>query len=280
MARTSKDQKSTKTQSRKSPKSSKRKTAKKSTESLHSDVRKVTSISEKEQISKKTTQKEADWRKRFLIPLIIVLLAVLVYIGLQQLIVATVNGAPISRLTLIKEMENQIGEQVLDTMVTRELILQAAKEQNIAVSTEEVDQEIASLKEQFTSSGQDFDQILAMQGLTMDRVREEVRLQLIIEKAVGADIEVTEEQVDEFIKQNKAFMPEDQDTQEEAFREDIKDQIKQQQVSSKMQDWIEELKSNARIKYFGSFAGKNITPTLSVDISPAPTVEETPQTEE
>ena len=130
--------------------------------------------------SSATAMKENDWRKRFFIPLIIVLLAVLAYVGMQQLVVATVNGVPVSRITLLKEMESQIGEQVLDSLITRQLILQEAKKQNIAVTDEEIDQEIEKLKEQFSASGQDFDELLKLQGMTMERVREEIRLQKIM----------------------------------------------------------------------------------------------------
>jgi hypothetical protein len=219
-----------------------------------------------------STKQEGDWRKRFMVPVIIVLLAALAYVGLQQLIIASVNGVPVSRLTLIKEMESQGGAQVLESLITKELILQAAKKQSITVSDEEIEEELNKLREQLSSSGQNFDEILAMQGLTMERVNEELRLQKIIEKATIGDLTISDEEVDSYIEQNKSFMPEDQDTADAAFRDSIREQLKQQKLSTSMQEWIGKLQSEADIKYFGSFA-KTPTPTPTEMVLPTSTPE-------
>lgn len=229
-------------------------------------------VSEKVNLSARSSN-DGDWRKRFLVPMVIVLLAAIVYIALQQLVVATVNGVPISRLGLVKEMESQIGEQVLDSMITKQLIMQTAKKQGIVVSDEEIEQEITKLKEQFSSSGQDFDAILKMQGVTLERVHEEVRVQKIIEKALAKDVEVTDEEIDEFIESNSAFLPEGQDTSDEAFRLDIVEQLKQQKVGQSMKLWIEELKLNANIKYYGSFK-REPTPQPTVPVAMPEEVQE------
>ncbi|MBI4136529.1 SurA N-terminal domain-containing protein [Candidatus Roizmanbacteria bacterium] len=226
------------------------------------DMQSTAALAESSSMSNPTPMAEQDWRKRFFVPVLIIVLAVLAYIAIQQLVVATVNGVPISRITVMKEMEAQIGEQVLDSLITRELIVQEAKKQNIDVTDEEIDQEIASLKEQFAATGQDFDQLLELQGMTMERVREEIRLQKIIEKAVGSDIEVTDAEIDEFIQTNSAFLPEGQDANDPKLREDVREQLTQQKVGEKTSMWIEELKNNASINYFGPFA-KEPTPAPS-----------------
>ncbi|MCR4264274.1 MAG: SurA N-terminal domain-containing protein [Candidatus Roizmanbacteria bacterium] len=226
------------------------------------DMQSTAALAETSGMSSANSARQEDWRKRFFVPIIIVLLAVLAYVGMQQLVVATVNGVPISRITLLKEMESQIGDQVLDSLITRQLIVQEAKKQNITVTDEEIDEEINKLKEQFTASGQDFDQLLELQGMTMERVREEIRLQKIIEKAVAGDTEVTDEEVDAFIEQNSAFLPEGQAANDPKLREDVTQQLKQQKIGEKTNVWIEELKQNASIKYFGPFAQK-VTPTAT-----------------
>lgn len=246
------------------------------------NMRSTAALAETTRTTSSSTGNEQDWRKRFFIPLVIVLLAVLAYVGLQQLVVATVNGVPISRITLLKEMESQIGDQVLDSLVTRQLIIQEAKNNNITVSEEEIDQEIASLKEQFSASGQDFEQLLQLQGMTMERVREEIRLQKVIEKSVGSDIEITDEEINAFVEENSAFLPEGQDTNDPQLREDVKEQLRQQKIGEKTNEWIEQLKADASIKYYGPFAQTEApTPAPNIEVPPAEEmqVEEAPSSE-
>ena len=132
--------KSAKKSSTRAVKTSSRTKASKETKDMQStglpdSTRSTAALAATADTSSATAIKENDWRKRFFIPLIIVLLAVLAYVGMQQLVVATVNGVPVSRITLLKEMESQIGEQVLDSLITRQLIVQEAKKQKKILSS-------------------------------------------------------------------------------------------------------------------------------------------------
>ena len=46
---------------------------------------------------------------------------------------ALVNGTPIMRYSVIKELEKQNGKQALESLITKKLILQTAKKKNIEV---------------------------------------------------------------------------------------------------------------------------------------------------
>jgi len=63
-------------------------------------------------------------KKDFLSFLAILLLSGLLYYFKNQFVVALVNNQPIWRLTLIKEVEKQAGEAVLDSLITKALVLQ------------------------------------------------------------------------------------------------------------------------------------------------------------
>ena len=180
--------------------------------------------------------------------LIILLLAVGVYFFRSLFIVATVNGQPIWRLTLIRELEKQSGKETLDTLISKTLVLQEAKKQNVAVSGEEIDQEIKKLEENFSKQGQDLNQLLSTQGISREELMEEVRFQKIVEKIVGKDINVTDQEVSNYLKQNENLLPKDSNTEE--LKSTVKRQLEQQKMNEKIQSWIESLQDSAKIIYF------------------------------
>jgi len=138
----------------------------------------------------KTTNKPLNKKalnKKTLIALLVIF--VLVSAGLflkKELVVATVNGQPISRLTLIREMEKSSGKQVLEGLIGKTLILQEAKKQNALIGQEEIDQEIAKIEENFKNQGQDLNQFLAFQGITKADLEEQIQLQKLAEKLAGS----------------------------------------------------------------------------------------------
>jgi len=172
----------------------------------------------------------------------------LLYFLKDQVLVAMVNGRPISRLTLIKRMEEQAGKSTLDGLITETLILQEAKKQNVSVTDLEVDQEITKLEEDLLQQGQELDQLLSLQGSSKDELKERMRIQKIIEKIVGQDIQITDEEMETYLEENKEFIPQDGDLEE--VNAGIKDQLTQQKLNEKIQSWLKSLNESADIKYF------------------------------
>ena len=96
-------------------------------------------------------------KSKSLAPIIIVIVIIIgfaLFFGYQKyLVVATVNGQPISRLTVIKELENQGGKNVLETIITRELILQEAAKKNASANQNEINSELKKIEENVKSQG-------------------------------------------------------------------------------------------------------------------------------
>jgi len=170
------------------------------------------------------------------------------YLLKDQVLVAMVNGRPISRLTLIKRMEKQAGKNTLDGLITETLILQEAKKKNVSITEPEIDQEITKLEEDLLQQGQNLDQLLSLQGNSKDELKERMRIQKIIEKIVGQDIQITDEEMETYLEENKEFIPQDGDLEE--VKAGIKDQLTQQKLNEKIQSWLKSLNENADIKYF------------------------------
>lgn len=169
----------------------------------------------------------------------------------SQFIVAVVNGRPISRLTLIRELEKQAGASALDSLITKTLILQEAGKQNITISDDEVNEEIKRIEENLAKQGQDLNQLLSLQGGSQSELREQIRMQKMIEKIVGKDVEVADEEVNDYLEKNKDSLPEDMDMEE--IKASVRRQLEQQKLTEKVQLWLKSLRDAAKINYLLKF---------------------------
>ena len=162
-----------------------------------------------------------------------------------QVIVATVNGRPITRWTLLRRLERQAGTAALDGLVTEALVYQEAARQEITVTDEEIEGEITQLEASLSAQGQELDQLLEAQGVSRDEMREQILLQALVEKMVGHDVEITEEEISEYLTANSDFLPEGADPEE--LKSDARAQIEQQKLSIAVQTWLGELHEGAKI---------------------------------
>ncbi len=186
--------------------------------------------------------------KKFIVILVLLLLALGVYYFKSLFVAATVNGLPIRRYSVINQLEDLYGQQVLDSLITEELIKQEARNKNITVGDAELDQEISNIEKQFSDSGQSLDDTLALQNMSRETFREQIFLQKLVEKLLGDKINVGDEEVDQYIEENKEFFPEGSDP--DALREDVFNQLKQDKLSTEFQTWIQEIRQNSSINYF------------------------------
>lgn len=209
--------------------------------------------------SSKSNRKSLKVSRRNIIILLsgVLILGILYYFK-SAFIVATVNGQPVSRLTYIHEMENQLGQpgmksgtQALNTVVTKTLILQEAKKKNIVVSDEEINAELKKSEQSLVGSGQTLDQALTAEGLTRKDYTEQIKFQKLLEKLAGGNITVSEKEVEEYMTQNEASLPPTTEASEAAaLKSQIKGQLQQQKTGEKIQTLIQTLEKNAKINYF------------------------------
>ncbi|OGH47521.1 MAG: hypothetical protein A3A51_02955 [Candidatus Levybacteria bacterium RIFCSPLOWO2_01_FULL_39_10] len=163
-------------------------------------------------------------------------------------VAAIVNGEPVGRITIIKELEKQSGKATLENLITKKLILQEAKKRGISVTEAEIDSEIKKIEESLKSQNTTLDQALELQGMTRGQLVDEIKIQLSIQKIIGKDIKVSDKEIDDFISQNKDQFPEG--TTEAQMKKEAKLSLEQQLIQEKTQAFIEELKKNAKIQYF------------------------------
>jgi foldase protein PrsA len=162
--------------------------------------------------------------------------------------IASVNGEGISRLAYYQALDRQYGKQTLDNMVTEKLINQEAAKANLDIPQEKIDAEIAGIESNLAAQDQNLDDALLIEGMTREDLTNQIVTKLKVEALGSSDAEVTQEQIDEFLEQNKDFLPEDLD---EAGREDLaREQLESQSGSQNIQAWLDSVKASAQIIYY------------------------------
>ena len=114
---------------------------------------------------------------------------------------ATINGKAISRQEFYKILEEKNGSQVLGEMILKSLVEQEARKAGVRVSNEEIETEIAAIRQNFQN---DYCLTCIMQyGMTLDQFKEETRYSLLLEKLRTQHILVSDTEMQEYYEQHK-----------------------------------------------------------------------------
>ena len=185
--------------------------------------------------------------KSLAITMVAVMLAFLVgYLVKNNLIAAMVNGKPIWRSTVVKQLETYYGANILNTTIEQELIKQEAESKKLKVTDAEVAEQIKKIEDSMAASGQTLDQALAESGMSRKDLEDNYKLNLMVEKLLAERVTVTDEDVQKYIDTNKDSFPEGTDL--EQVKSIVTEQLKQEKMGTQYQSMIDELKAKADIK--------------------------------
>ena len=216
-------------------------------ESTKEPVKNIEEI--KEEPKEEKTKKESWFKKNktLVTSLIIVMIAFLAgFFVKNNLISAMVNGKPIWKKELVKEMETYYGESVLSSIIEGELIKQEAEKRGIKATEEEVSNQIKMIEDSMKSQGQDLQQALKESGMTIEDLRENYKMNILIEKLLADKITVTDEDIQKYIEENKDSFPEGTDM--EQIKSLVEEGLKQEKMSTEYQSFINGLKEKADIE--------------------------------
>ena len=135
-------------------------------------------------------------------------------------IVAIVNEDVITRQELDEAIKTAVGRlqsqgiqlpdkyalqnQVLESLVTKRIQLQHAKEVGLSVSESEVDETVGRIAEENKLSLPEFHAVLEKDGISYNKFREEIREEMIMarlkEREIKHQVNVTEGEVDNFLR--------------------------------------------------------------------------------
>jgi len=185
-------------------------------------------------------------RRQIVTILAIIALLILLYFKKSWFVVAWVNNRPITRFEFNHQLEQQYGKKVLESLINQELINQEAKKQKINITDEQIQENIEKIEKSL--SGQiSLDDALKAQGITREQLNSDMKLQLSIEKLVSQGVEISNEEIAEYFKENKELFTA---TEEGKQKEEAINSLRQQKINEKFQGWLENLHNTAKILRF------------------------------
>ena len=189
--------------------------------------------------------------KKVIIAAALVAVIALLYFAKSLFIAAIVNGKPIFRYSLTRELERLGGASTLNNIIERNIVYSEAKKLGKSVSPEEVDAELAKVEETLKGQGLTLEQALSIRGQTKEELGEQIKYQKTVEKILGDKISITDAEIADYFKNNKDLFTKT-DTLEKV-KEDIRKTILQQKLADEYQKWLSEIKGKAKIFYFVNF---------------------------
>lgn len=119
----------------------------------------------------------------------------------DEALVARVNGQPIGETDLQQALLKEAGPRVLVEMIDELIIRQAAQQRGLEAVSQQVDLRMESVLAQAGGTGR-LAEALRAQGLTQERLREQIRLSVLLDALVRDDISVSEDEIQQYYQDN------------------------------------------------------------------------------
>jgi foldase protein PrsA len=203
----------------------------------------------KEIIIKKNVNIKINLKKAIIVAIILAI-GILAFCLKGFFIAATINGQPISRLAVVRELESVSGKSALDSLITQKLVGDEAKKKGISVSDDEINAEMKKAEAQIKEQGKTLDEALAAQNMTLADLKKQIAFQKTLEKILGDKLNVTAEEITKYMADNQITPP---SGQEVSYQEQIVNLLKQQKFNAEAQALIDSLRAAAKINYFWKY---------------------------
>lgn len=166
---------------------------------------------------------------------------------------AVVNGEVVPKDLLVRRMMQSYGVDTVDRIVGEVLVLQEGKKNKITVTRAEIDAQIADIEKQIAP--EKLADALSQRRLTRADLEQQIIVQLTAEKLLGRDIQISDQQIEAYFKENGSVLAEAKGkTVAELKLDEVRDEIRKQifvrEVSGKYNTWLEELRKNSQIQTF------------------------------
>ncbi len=144
--------------------------------------------------------------------------------------------------TRIKELKEKILEQMID----EKILISEAKRKKVKVNSKEIQDGIGEIKKRFGTE-EEYNQELAMQGLSEKKFREQVKKQLMIMKLIDQEVKAkvvppTDSEIEDFYKQNESEMVEPEQTRVRHILIKVDENTDKKEALKKIREILKEVK--------------------------------------
>ncbi len=215
------------------------------------------SATKKNVVAKTPLLKKISFDRSKVIKTVLIVLGVVLSFALIDLFVqylnnsysvAVVNGERIARNDFYQRLEKAYGSQAVSTLIDEQLIQQEASKQGYTASEGDVDNRIKEIESEI--GGKDkLDDALEVNGITMEDLRRQVRLDLLVKDVLEPTIDYEDKDVEDFFKQYKDVIYTGQeDVKFEDKKEEVTEYFLNQKIDEAKTAWLSELRKEARIQ--------------------------------
>lgn len=185
-------------------------------------------------------------KRSFYIILLIVGILLLATYKKSWFIAALVNNSPITNLDLQMRLNQQFKAQTLNQMINEKIIMDEAAKSNAIATEDEITKKISDI-ETSVGGSQALNNLLSQQGQTKDSIRQQIKLQLSIEKLYARDATISADEIDKFLQTSKSQL---RATDSAGQKKEAEDLLKQQKLSQIFNQKFQDLRSKAKIQIF------------------------------
>ena len=160
--------------------------------------------------------------------------------------IAFINGQPITLSDIVKVYSSPDENNFLDRIISEKVIEYEAKKRNIKVMKEEIEEEVLKIEREALANGNTLAQILEESDQTTKDLEKNIRLRIIIYKILSENIELSEEEIDRFVRDNPELY---ESLSEEETRDEVRKLLIDAKIKEEYKTWIREAKASSEIRY-------------------------------
>lgn len=184
-------------------------------------------------------------RKYFFTALAVVAIVALAFFKFSYVIIpAKVGNQPIFIWSYLSYLHKNYGKEGVQRLTTQALINQEIAKSGVVVKQEEIQKEIDLLDKQASASG-GIKATLAAQQMTIEDLRDQLRIQLAVKQILKDKISVTDQEVIDTYKKNRDFF---KGIPEAEAKLKVKEQLENQKFQTEATAWLAEIRKNTPIQ--------------------------------
>lgn len=115
-------------------------------------------------------------------------------------VVAKIGDVEIRSSALQQQLLHKYGAEMINQMLDREAIRMEADDLGMKIGRDEIDRELKRMQQGYDSEQQFYESMKTQLGMTKDEIREDVYYKLLLEKIATRNINVSEQDIDAYIK--------------------------------------------------------------------------------